>query len=324
VNSRHLVDSELAPALDLLPTMELSLATLPTWRTRLIEMFAHIAAQLPTSSQVERKELLVPGPDGAPDVRLLIYTPAAGGTSRPAYFYIHGGGYVMGTPDMADVRNRAIAMDLGCVVAAVDYRLAPETTFPGNIEDCYAALKWLHGHAIELGMDAGRIAIGGESAGGGLAASLALLVRDRGEIPIIHQQLVFPTLDDHNPDSSHPYAGEFGWTREASRFGWRSLLGREPGGTDVSPYAAAARAERLEGLAPAFIGVGALDLLLEENLEYARRLSRAGVPVELHVYPGAFHGSDMVAQARLSRMHARDQMEALRAAFARAPVHRTR
>jgi acetyl esterase/lipase len=298
--------------------MELSLATLPTWRTRLADMFAHIAALLPTSSPVERKEFLVPGPDGAPDVRLLVYTPTAGGTLRPAYFYIHGGGYVMGSPDMADAQNRAIAMELGCVVAAVDYRLAPETTFPGNIEDCYAALNWFYGHAAELGINAGRIAIGGESAGGGLAAALALLVRDRGEIPIIHQQLVYPLLDDRSPDSSHPFAGEFGWTREASRFGWRSLLGREPGSADVSPYAAASRAEHLDGLPPAFIGVGALDLLLEENLEYARRLTRAGVPVELHVYPGAFHGSDMIAQARLSRMHARDQMEALRAAFVRA------
>jgi acetyl esterase/lipase len=319
VNSRHLVDSELAPALDLLPAMELSLPTLPAWRARLAEMFAHIASQLPTSSQVERKEFLVPRPDGAPDVRLLVYRPAAGGTSRPAYFYIHGGGYVMGSPDMVGVQSRVIATDLGCVVAAVDYRLAPETTFPGNVEDCYAALKWFHGHAAELGVDAEHIAIGGESAGGGLAAALALLVRDRGEIPIIHQQLVYPMLDDRSPDSSHPYAGEFGWTREANRFGWRSLLGREPGGADVSPYAAAARAEHLEGLAPAFIGVGALDLLLEENLEYARRLSRAGVPVELHVYPGAFHGSDMMAEARLSKMHTRDQMEALRAAFARKP-----
>jgi acetyl esterase/lipase len=317
VSSRHLVDSELAPALDLLPTLELSLATLPTWRMRLTDMFAQIAALLPTSSQVARKDFLVPGPHGAPDVRLLVYTPAAGGTSRPAYFYIHGGGYVMGRPDMAEAQNKAIATDLGCVVAAVDYRLAPETTFPGNIEDCYAALKWLHVHAAELGMNAERIAIGGESAGGGLAAALALLVRDRSEIPIIHQQLIYPLLDDRSPDSSHPFAGEFGWTREASRFGWRSLLGSEPGGADVSPYAAAARAEHLDGLPPAFIGVGALDLLLEENLEYARRLTRAGVPVELHVYPGAFHGSDMMAKARLSRMHARDQMEALRVAFAR-------
>ncbi len=321
MHSRHLVDSELSPAIELLPSMELSRETLPAWRARIAEMFAHVAGRGSASPQVIRREALVPGPEGAPDVRLLIYTPKEGGTFRPAYFYIHGGGFVMGTPDMADTQNRASAMDLDCVVVAVDYRLAPETTFPGNIEDCYAGLKWLYDNATELGVNAESIAIGGDSAGGGLTASLALLIRDRGEIRIIHQQLVYPLLDDRSPDSSHPFAGEFGWTREASRFGWRSILGHEPGGGEVSPYAAAARAQHLEGLPPAFVSVGALDLLLEENLEYGRRLSRAGVPVEVHVYPGVFHGSDMMSEARLSKMHARDQMEALRAAFARC-AHR--
>ena len=186
------------------------------------------------------------------------------------------------------------------------------------MEDCYAALKWFHANAAELGFSPKRIAIGGESAGGGLAAALALVARDRGEVPIIHQQLVYPMLDDRSPAEPHPYAGEFGWTRGANRFGWKSLLGQEPGGEGVSPYAAPARAANLEGLPPTFIGVGALDLFLEEDLEYARRLTRAGVPVELHVYPGAFHGSDLVTTARISRMHARDQMEALRAAFERS------
>jgi acetyl esterase/lipase len=124
-------------------------------------------------------------------------------------------------------------------------------------------------------------------------------------------------LDDRSPTSRHPYTGEFGWTRERNHLGWSALLGREPGGHDVSPYAAAARAKTLEGLPPAFIGVGTLDLFLEENVAYALRLTEAGVPVELHVYPGAFHGSDLLAAARLTKMHARDQLEALRAAFTR-------
>jgi acetyl esterase/lipase len=318
MTSRHLVDPELAPALGLLPTDEYSLKTLPRIRGQLAEMYAHLSANLPPAPAIERREVFAPGPQGAPAVRLLVYTHVAAGAGRPAYFYIHGGGFVMGAPDMAEAASRALAQALGCVVVAVDYRLAPETAFPGNVEDCYAGLQWLHRHAAELGADPGRIAIGGESAGGGLAAALALLARDRGEVPIIHQQLVYPMLDDRAPAEPHPYAGEFGWTAERNRFGWACLLGREPGGEDVSPYAAAARAEDLRGLPPAFIGVGSLDLLLEENLDYARRLTRAGVPVELHVYPGAFHGSDMMAEARLSKAHARDQLEALKAVFARA------
>jgi acetyl esterase/lipase len=318
MDPRLLVDPELLPAIDMLPFQEMSSETLPQLRTQLKEMYRHLGANLPPAPQIIPRELFVPGPKDAPDVRVVAYTHEAGGAARPAYLYIHGGGYVFGSADMAEPRSKDVARELACVVVAVDYRLAPETKFPGNVEDCYAALKWLHAHAAELGADPSRIAIGGESAGGGLAAALAVLVRDRGEVPIIHQQLVYPMIDDRTAAERHPYTGEFGWTRDSNRFGWKALLGREPGGPGVSPYAAAARAEKLEGLAPAFIGVGSLDLFLEENLEYARRLTRAGVPVELHVYPGAFHGSDLMTEARLTKMHGRDQLAALRAAFAKS------
>lgn len=317
MDSRHLIDPELVPALDLYGGFSLSLETLVETRA-IFEMMRQQQGEGPATPGIERRELFVPGAAGAPDVRLLVFTHADTGSGRPVYFHIHGGGYFLGTPEMAEVQCKALALELGCVVASVDYRLAPETVFPGNLEDCYAGLSWLHGHAVELGADPKRIAIGGESAGGGLTAALALYARDRGEVPIIHQQLVYPMLDDRSVAEPHPYTGEFGWTRASNRLGWQCLLGGEPGGRDVSPYAAAARAESLEGLPSTFIGVGALDLFLEEDLEYARRLTRAGVPVELHVYPGAFHGSDFAAEARLTRMHARDQLEALRAAFARS------
>ena len=152
-----------------------------------------------------------------------------------------------------------------------------------------------------------------------MAAGLALLTRDRGQIPLAFQLLIYPMLDDRTVTVAepHPYTGEFIWTAEANRFGWASLLGQEPGGPDVSPYAAAARAESLAGLSPTFIGVGALDLFLEEDLEYARRLMRAGVPTELHVYPGAFHGFDMAAGASVSQTAQRDRFDALRRAFSR-------
>jgi acetyl esterase/lipase len=153
-----------------------------------------------------------------------------------------------------------------------------------------------------------------------LAAGLVLLTRDRGEVPLVFQLLIYPMLDDRTVTAAepHPYTGEFIWTPEANRFGWTALLGQEPGGPGVSPYAAAARAEHLEGLPSTFISVGALDLFLEEDLEYARRLMLAGVPTELHVYPGAFHGFNMVAGANVSQSALRDQLDALRRAFSRS------
>jgi acetyl esterase/lipase len=164
-------------------------------------------------------------------------------------------------------------------------------------------LKWLYTHAGELGVDPTRIAIGGGSAGGGLTAALGLLTRDRGEIPLVFQLLLYPMLDDRTVTTAdpHPYTGEFIWTARANQFGWTALLGVPPGGPGISPYAAAARAESLAGLSPTFISVGTLDLFLEENLEYARRLMRAGVPTELHVYPGAYHGFGMAANAQVSQ-----------------------
>jgi acetyl esterase/lipase len=177
-------------------------------------------------------------------------------------------------------------------VVSVDYRLAPETRFPGAVEDCYAALAWLVSQAERLGVDRERVAIGGESAGGGHAAALALLVRQRGDIKLCLQMLDSPMLDDRTGSTrdAHPYCGEFVWTPASNRFGWRALLGVEPGGPEVPVEAVPARVADLSGLAPAFILVGALDLFLEEDMEYARRLTRVGVPTELHVIPGAFHG----------------------------------
>jgi acetyl esterase/lipase len=246
-------------------------------------------------------------------VRLVVYEPRRRQGLVPAYLHMHGGGYVMGSPHLAAARNQALASALGCVVVSVDYRLAPETPFPGPVEDCYAALKWLFEQAEELGVDRGRIAIGGESAGGGLAAALGLLARDRGEVPVAFQLLVYPMLDDRTavaePD---PHVGEFVFTRENNRFGWTALLGGEPGAEDVSPYAAAARASDLSGLPPTYIAVGALDLFLAEDVAYAQRLLRAGVPTELHVYPGAFHGFDMVAHAEVAQRFERELRDALR------------
>ncbi|HLI08762.1 MAG TPA: alpha/beta hydrolase [Ktedonobacteraceae bacterium] len=317
MNTRHLVDPELVAMLDTFPTLTLTTEALPLIRASFAEMMTNMSVNLPAFPDISVSERYVPGAEGAPDVRVLVYLPTNVAKPLPALLWIHGGGYVIGSAEGEDLGVKGIVSAVGCAAVSVDYRLAPETPHPGPVEDCYAALQWLYTHAEELGVDAARIAIGGASAGGGLTAALALLTRDRGEVPLIFQLLIFPMLDDRTVTVTepHPYTGEFIWTPEANRFGWSALLGQEPGGPDVSPYAAAARAEHLEGLPPTFISVGALDLFLEEDLEYARRLMRAGVPTELHVYPGAFHGFNMVADAKVSQMAVRDQMDALRRAF---------
>jgi acetyl esterase/lipase len=317
IASNDLIDPELRPLLDAAPmSLPLNSENLAAIRAGLAD-FA-LLPPTPEGMTVTREERFIDRPGTTLKLRILIYTPPQARTPMPAMLHIHGGGYVVGTPEIADAINRKRAASLGCVIVSVDYRLAPDTPYPGALDDCYTALEWLYNHAVELNIDTQRIAIGGESAGGGLTAALALLARDRGEIPLVLQFLMYPMLDDRTVTRTdpHPFVVHEAWSAEYNAFGWRSLLGTAPGAPGISPYAAAARAEDLSGLPPAFISVGALDLFLEENLEYARRLSRAGVPVELHVYPGAFHGfSVMTDRARVSVSAQADEMRALGRAF---------
>jgi acetyl esterase/lipase len=320
--TRHLVDTELLAALDERPTSHLSLATLAESRaTRAAEVALELASQ-PEDPELDVAQRRVPGPAGAPDLRVVVYMPRHVPRPLPALLWIHGGGYVQGSPEADDKKVKTIVGEVGCAAISVDYRLAPESPFPAGVEDCYAALSWAHAQADALGIDRRRIAVGGSSAGGGLAAALALLARDRGQLPVAFQLLLVPMLDDRTAtmDDPQPYAGEFGWTRTNNRFGWTSLLGQAPGGEDVSPYAAPARARSLAGLPPTYVGTGALDLFIEEDLEYARRLMRAGVPTELHVYPGAYHGFTRAEAARVSKAYVRDYLQALRRAFEPASI----
>jgi triacylglycerol lipase len=308
-DTRRLVDPELLTLLDAWPQVALTEAMLPAVRG---------ADRLPApeldaaSRAVELSRRTAPGPDGAPDVGVLVYRPTGAGPF-PCIFHIHGGGYVIGAVDGQEAQHRGMVARLGCVIVTVDYRLAPETRFPGAIEDCYAALAWTFANAAGLGVDPARIGVMGESAGGGLAAALALLVRDRGEYALAFQHLIYPMLDDRTVTHTdpHPHTGEFIWTPHNNHFGWAALLGVEPGSDGVSPYAAAARAEDLTGLPPSFISTGSLDLFLEEDLEYARRLLRAGVATELHVYPGGYHGFDFDPAASVAQQARRDSFAAL-------------
>ena len=311
--SRHLVDPELFGLLETFPQLQLSEAILPLMRAAPPRSFDF--GDQGASALSSRRT--IPGPAGAPDVEVSIHVPATATTNRGAILHIHGGGYIAGSAEANAPAHRVLAEALDVVVVSVDYRLAPETRFPGAVEDCYAALGWLVANAAEFGVDAARIGIMGESAGGGLAAGLALLVRDRGEYALAFQHLIYPMIDDRTctrPDP-HPYAGEFIWTHQSNIFGWTALLGQAPGGDDVSPYAAAARATDLTRLPPTYIATGALDLFLEENLDYARRLTRAGVPVELHVYPGAFHAFQFATDSALSKTAWLDSQRALERAL---------
>jgi acetyl esterase/lipase len=322
MDTRHLVDPELLETLDAMPNDELTRERLSDIRAQRAAEVARLQPTLPVFPHIDVQEQRIAGPPGAPDVRVLLYVPKQAPRPLAALVWIHGGGYVMGTPEADDQQVKAIVSELGCAAVSVDYHLAPESPFPASVEDCYATLRWVHHHARDLGVDPRRVAIGGASAGGGLTAALALLTRDRDEYPIAFQLLLVPMLDDRTVVDSdpHPHTGEFGWTRPKNLFGWSALLGRAPGGADVSPYASPARAESLAGLAPACIATGALDLFVEEDMEYARRLMRSGVPTELHVYPGAFHGFSRAADARITRAYQRDYLQALGRAFEVAPV----
>jgi len=311
-SSRHLVDPELALLLELFPTAELTDATLAEARARRFEL--PVDPEVEAAVTVERRAIA--GPAGEIDIFCL--RPKAATGTLGCILHVHGGGYVMGSAETMAPLRKPLVQALGCALVSVEYRLAPETRAPGAVEDCYAALAWLNANPGSVGVDPARLGVMGESAGGGLAAALALYARDRGEHRLAFQHLIYPMLDDRTsvrPDPD-PYAGEFIWPHASNLFGWRSLLGAAPGSDGVSSYAAPARAEGLAGLPPTFISTGALDLFVHENIDYASRLIRAGVPTELHVYPGAFHAFDFVPTADVAFRARRDSRDALARALA--------
>lgn len=303
------IDPELAPSLEMIPADgSLDLNDLASARIMSDKIFADMNAQMPHVDGVVTEDRSIPGPDGAPDITVRIYRPEKGSGLRPGMLWIHGGGYILGSLEADEHNLCRMCVNTGCIIVSTNYRLAPEHPFPAPVEDCYASLKWMAGNAGVLGIDKSRIAVGGGSAGGGLAAGLAILTRDRGEIELSYQLLVYPMIDDRNiTPSSHGIIDPRTWDREKNIFAWNAYLGDSVKNGEVSPYAAASRAKDLKGLPPAYIAVGELDLFLDEDIEYAQRLLQAGVTTELHVYPGATHGFDSVLTAEVSRRYIKER-----------------
>jgi acetyl esterase/lipase len=310
-------DPELAAALTVLAQnipREFTLDMIPAMRQGSAVQALVPDGALSRGGAFEISERQVPGPEGAPQVSLLIARPAKATVPVPAIYNIHGGGMIIGDNRLGLPGVLEWAEELRAAVISVEYRLAPETAHPGPVEDCYAGLAWTAAHAAELGIDPDRIVVAGGSAGGGLAAAVALLARDRGGPALIAQMLMCPMLDDRNDTPSALQMAGLGiWDRASNEVGWTALLGTARGGPDVSPYAAPARAADLSGLPPAFIDVGSAETFRDEAVTYACRIWQAGGVAELHVWPGGFHGfAGLAPQAAVSRDAAAAQRDWLR------------
>ncbi|NKX48672.1 alpha/beta hydrolase [Rhodobacteraceae bacterium R_SAG8] len=292
----HLVDPQYREMAQAMPAMLFTPDILPDIRT------AQDATTVPGSENPVFESVELPDSPAS----FFLYRPdTLRATPTPAIVYIHGGGYILGSAVSYHAYCYDLAQKSGAVVASVEYRLAPETPFPGPIEDCYDVFSYVFRTAARLGIDPDRISIMGASAGGGLTAALALLARDRGQIPVKAQFPIYPMLDYRTGTQAapvdNPTTGEFVWGRAANRFGWTSLRGDYGLDDDRVGHFSPSHAATLEGLPPCFMVVGALDLFMEENAAYALRLSRDGVPVDFTIYPGAIHGFDIVPGTELTQ-----------------------
>lgn len=310
MSSRHLLDPQLRDFFDAFPKFELNDDTVD-----LIRAIEASQVQLnDTPPTVSRREYHIPGYRSDAEVRLLIYEPAVSGVSKPAFLHMHGGGLVLGSPEQRDKRNLALCERLQIVIVSVDYRLAPEHPFPAALHDCYAALAYMHGAAMDLDIDPMRIAVGGESAGGGLSASLSLFARDKGEYAICHQQLVYPMLDSRTGLRGQPIdstLGEYCWTRQANVYGWGAYLGKATAQEAYLP----AHTEELSGLPPVWLCVGDMDLFLPEVRCFYQALADTGVRTNLKIYNGCPHAFNAVETADITATFERDFIEALEMGF---------
>ncbi len=304
------IDPELVDVISLIPVRDWDDPV--SARTGIDDLISVLNREVDTSG-VAIEDKLIPGPAGAPQIPLRVYAPVSREGAVPGLLDIHGGGFVTGSIDMEHAVAARLVQSLGIVVVAVEYRLAPENPFPCGLEDCYATLQWMAAEAGNLGIDTSRIGVYGQSAGGGLAAALALLARDRGGPTLCFQYLGIPELDDRlDTPSMQQFVDTPMWHRPNAIRSWRYYLGEEATRGDVSHYAAPARATDLAGLPPAYVSTMEFDPLRDEGILYALAMLQAGVPVELHQFPGTFHGSAMVPTAAVSKRGAVETLEVLR------------
>ncbi len=302
------------------PELEKILPHLPTWSDfsdvekvrKIRKANGELFVTAPDRDDVSKEDRTVPGPQGNPDLPIRIYRPTADANGlRAGVYEIHGGGFMMGSIDMMDPWCQWVSARIEAVVVSIEYRLAPEHPFPAGIEDCYAGLVWMAANAAELGVDPARIAIAGQSAGGGLAAGTALMARDRGGPALCFQLLEIPELDDRlDTPSMKAFTDTPLWNRPNAIWSWKHYLGPDHEG-EPSPYAAPARAKDLAGLPPAYVSTMEFDPLRDEGIHYASRLMQAGISVELHSFPGTFHGSSLLPGAEVSKRGASEVIAAL-------------
>ena len=308
------IDPELTAILEFMPTFGFEDPVQA--RAGIEEMSALLGDEIDESG-VEIEDRVIPGPEGAPEVPIRIYRPENLSGTTAGLLYIHGGGFVVGSLDSEHAGPVNVCRELGIVVLSTGYRKAPEDPYPAGLEDCYASLKWLHANAESLQVDSNRIGVRGGSAGGGLTASLVLLSRDRGGPDICFQYLGIPELDDRlNTVSMREFTDTPLWHRPNAILSWNYYLGENytPGGDNVPYTAAPARAsvEELRGLPSAYVSTMEYDPLRDEGIAYALKLLQAGVTVELHSFPGTYHGSELVVDAAVSRRGVAEGLEALR------------
>lgn len=303
-----LVHPDLQRAVQHFPRFTFSRGNL--WFFRLMDKMP-LLGKTPPDVSIER--IVIPRADQS-SLRLRVYRPTAQNASAPAMLWLHGGGYIIGRPEQDESQCLQYAREVGLVIVSVDYRRAPEHPFPAALDDGYTALQWLAANAADLGVDVNRLAIGGDSAGGGLAAALAQLACDRHEIIPIFQLLVYPMLDDRTVLRADLAGRVFlMWDQASNRFGWESYLGQPGGAESVAPYAVPARRADVSNLPPAWIGVGSLDMFHDEDVAYAQCLQASGVECELTIVPGAFHGFDFVGpQVNVVQNFRQSQIAALR------------
>jgi acetyl esterase/lipase len=318
---KNQIDPQLRVALD--AHLERFPGGLGTMRDPVERRVAHLdslraaAAGMPENSNVTKEDREVPRLTGGGTIHIRIYRPVNNIETLPAIFAIHGGGMFMGSIEADDAHASTLCEDSGTVTIAIDYRLAPEFPYPAGLDDCFTVLKWIFDNSIKLGIDSEKVAVYGESAGGNLALALGLMARDLGAPKIAFLAPIYPMLDDRSTTPSSYEVIDVGvWDRHEQLEAWQWYLGSQSGSADIPIYAAPGRAEDFANLPPTFIDVGTIDLFRDEVITLVGKIASSGVPVEFHLYPGAYHAAELFApEADLSKLIWRNRITALRSAL---------